>query len=145
MKIQFYILNTDEPEKISNFVCQLVEKIFNKNHRIQIRLNSEQQLKDYDDALWSYKISESFLAHLPESEIEDTEGKVPIVLSYNPDFIMEQPDILVSLNITHSTNNQFKQALFVVNSNNKTVNQARELYKTFTSQNYELVTHKISL
>lgn len=144
MKVQFYILNTTELSTVEQFSCKLTEKIFKKNHRLQIHVNDNQQIHSLDQQLWSYKMDQTYIPHLPQSEMTSNLSSIPIVLTDNRQYLMNQPDILLVINSDRIPDKQsFNQVLYIIDQKENHLRQARLLYKHYKTQQLPIQTHKI--
>ena len=61
-QVDFYILPDQDQQARLLFLCRLVEKAYNKQHRIYIHTDSETTSKEIDLLLWTFKV-ESFIPH----------------------------------------------------------------------------------
>jgi DNA polymerase-3 subunit chi len=145
MKVQFYILNTSDEKLISHFVCQLTEKIFKKNHRILIQLTSTERLDFYDDQLWGFN-PDSYIPHLKDVEVINENTNSPIVLTCNHNYQSNKLDIILSLDSSYITKTCVcNQVLYIIDSTEINLINARKLFKTYKEKNYQIDTHKIQV
>ena len=79
-QVDFYILNDRQPRTAALFTCRLTEKAFKKGHKVFINTGSEQQLRQVDDLLWTFRAG-SFLPHAVYSDDAVTDH--PILLGHN--------------------------------------------------------------
>src|SRR5690554_7931251 len=58
----FYILQREDDHSRHLMVCRLVEKAWRQGHRVQIRLQTEEEAQELDQWLWSFR-PDSFMPH----------------------------------------------------------------------------------
>lgn len=61
-EVSFYILPSEAETGRYLFICKLVEKAYRKQHRIYILTASEEQARQLDDMLWTFRPG-SFIPH----------------------------------------------------------------------------------
>lgn len=61
-KIDFYILQDSTADARWHFACRLVDKALRSGHRVLITANSQDEVRQLDDLLWTFK-PETFIAH----------------------------------------------------------------------------------
>lgn len=61
-KVDFYLLPEGDASNRLDFACRLAETIWRKGHRVYVHVSNEQQARELDERLWSFK-PEAFLPH----------------------------------------------------------------------------------
>ena len=61
-KVDFYILQDSTEEARRHFTCRLVDKALRSGHQILITTDSQEEVQQLDDLLWTFK-PETFIAH----------------------------------------------------------------------------------
>ena len=85
MKIDFYILATENLQQAHLFACQLLEKIYSEQaSSIYLHTNTQEEAEYFDALLWTYR-DNSFLPH--DIYPGDNENLAPILIGFG-----EKPD-----------------------------------------------------
>ena len=108
-EVNFYLLTTTETEKI---LPKLVEKAYEKGHRIHILVDCEERVEETSRYLWTYHPG-SFLPHgTPKQGLSEHQ---PIWISADEDNI-NKSDILVQIyDSLHSQPSRYKKCLDIFN------------------------------
>jgi DNA polymerase-3 subunit chi len=61
-EVSFYVLPSESETARYVFLCKLVEKAYRERHRVYILTASEEQARQLDDLLWSFRAG-SFIPH----------------------------------------------------------------------------------
>lgn len=81
-KVDFYILQDTTEDARLHFTCRLADKAVRSGHRVLITADSQEEVQQLDDLLWTFK-PETFIAHEvfdPRTTIE-TAGSVPVAIA----------------------------------------------------------------
>lgn len=154
MQIDFYILDDTSSQKSLFFACGLIEKLHQKQRRIYIHAQSRHEAERIDALLWTYR-DDSFLPHNlyhpsddfpPSIQIgfDDTASESSHEVSRCASNDTENSDVL--LNLSHELPpfyKHFQQVIEIVFSDPLTQQLARERYKHYREQGYEITTHKL--
>ena len=126
---QFYVLNKDN---IHEQACDLAAKAWRLGKRVLITCETEQQAFEIDELLWARE-PDSFVPHNLSGEA--TQYPTPIEISWEGKRNAQRRDLLISL--------QTQMIEFVpVDETQKA--QARERYKQYRQQGWQLLTEQIS-
>lgn len=139
-RVDFYILQHDRAGAGEQLTCKLTEKAYKLGHQVYINVASDQQLKQLDDLLWTYRDG-SFLPHERYSA-EDPAGQ-PILLGHDvePDV---PNDVLVNLaNDIPAFFSRFNRVVELVCGNESQREAARTRYRYYMDRGYTLNTHKL--
>ena len=139
-EVDFYVLKDKAPQAGMQFTCRLAEKIFKDGHQVYINTASEQQLKQLDDLLWSFRPG-SFLPHavyigeLPEA--------TPILLGHATE--PEGPsDVLVNLaEDIPAFFSRFSRVTELVSGDEVQRDAARTRYKFYKDRGYPVRSHQL--
>ena len=141
-QVDFYILNDSKPQAGALFACRITEKAYKKGHRVYINVASDQQLKQLDDLLWTFRDG-SFLPHALYKEGDTKEsGNTPILLGHGiePE---EASDVLVNLSgDVPSFFSRFSRVAELVAGDDAQRAAARARYTFYRDRGYTLNTHK---
>ncbi len=139
-EVDFYILKDKSPQAGMQFSCRLAEKIFKGGHEVYINTDSEQQLKQLDDLLWTFRQG-SFLPHAvcTSNEPEAT----PILLGHAIE--PEGPsDVLVNLaEDIPAFFSRFSRVTELVSGDDTQRETARTRYKFYKDRGYTVRSHQL--
>jgi DNA polymerase-3 subunit chi len=139
-EIDFYILKDKAPQGGMQFTCRLAEKIFKDGHQVYINTASEQQLRQLDDLLWSFRQG-SFLPHaVYKSNAPET---TPILLGHatEPD---GPSDVLVNLaEDIPAFFSRFSRVTELVSGDDAQRDAARTRYRFYKDRGYTVRSHQL--
>lgn len=140
MKIDFHVLEETTNQRAWQYTCQLVEKSHAEQRKVFIYTNSAADAERMDKLLWTYR-DDSFIPHDIVTQLDDYPP--PVQISHLPAPAAQQ-DILINLseNIPAFLG-QFKQVIEIVFTDPLVQQLARERFKQYRDQGFELNTHKI--
>ena len=136
-KIDFYVLT--QMNRFA-FAAKLIEKAHQQQHRVYVHTDTKLIAEQLDQLLWTYR-EEAFLPHNLYGDKE--EPQPPIQIGYGVTQT-EHNDILLNLSDhVPAFHQQFQRILEIV-TNDATLQQiAREHYRLYREQNFEITTHKL--
>lgn len=141
-KIDFYILAENEPKSHFQFACRLIEKAHKNKHRIYIHTDSEADAHQIDEMLWTYR-EDSFLPHNLYGEGPEPAPPIQIGFNATPE---KHRDILINLSKQiPAFFKQFNRVLELVPSESSLQEAARERFKQYRAQGFEITTHKLNV
>lgn len=138
-RVDFYILQ-DSRADTGRVTCKLAEKAYKQGHQVYINAASDQQLKQLDELLWTFRDG-SFLPH--ERYSSDTAGEHPILLGHaiEPD---GPSDVLVNLaDEIPAFFSRFNRVAELVGGDDEQREAARTRYRFYKDRGYTLNTHKL--
>lgn len=137
-QIDFYILKGDSHGSRQAFACRLAEKAYAQGHRLYIHLENEDQLRDMDDLLWTFRQG----SFLPHARYPDDTGSAPILLGHG-----EPPaDTELLLNLGREAPAfypRFKRILEVVDSDVQQIADGRARFRYYRQQGEAPDTHNL--
>ena len=139
-EVDFYVLKDTAPQAGMQFTCRLAEKIFKDGHQVYINTASEQQLRQLDDLLWSFRQG-SFLPHAVYKS--DNLETTPILLGHatEPD---GPSDVLVNLaEDIPAFFSRFSRVTELVSGDNEQRDAARTRYKFYKDRGYTVRSHQL--
>jgi DNA polymerase-3 subunit chi len=93
MRVDFYLIEDEDPAARWIFLCRLIEKAYLRGHRIYIHCQNQADAEHLDELLWTYK-DDSFVPHNLQGE--GPEPPPPVQMGYD-----KEPrgfhDILINL------------------------------------------------
>jgi DNA polymerase-3 subunit chi len=139
-EVDFYVLKDKAPQAGMQFVCRLAEKIFKDGHQVYINAASEQQLRQLDDLLWSFRQG-SFLPHaVYKSNGQET---TPILLGHatEPD---GPSDVLVNLaEDIPAFFSRYSRVTELVSGDDEQRDAARTRYRFYKDRGYTVRSHQL--
>lgn len=136
-KIDFYILPEDNCLQLA---CKLIEKAYKNRHRVYIHTENETVAHQLDELLWTYK-EESFIPHNLYGEGPDPAPPIQIGFASTPE---KHRDILINLsNDIPVFYKQFARIMELVPNSPSIQERARENYRIYRSNGYDIQTHKL--
>lgn len=140
MQIDFYILEQTGKQRAMLFVCQLIEKLHLQKKRVYVHTNSSEEADSLDRLLWTFK-DDSFLPHA--IRLDDEKIIAPIQLGYGN---QTTQDVNAIINLHAQTPpflNAPEQLIEIVFADPAIQQLARERYKKYRDQGFEINTHKL--
>ena len=138
-RVDFYILQ-DSRADAGQLTCKLTEKAYKQGRQVYINAASDQQLKQLDDLLWTFRDG-SFLPH--ERYKAEAPGEQPILLGHaiEPD---GPSDVLVNLaNDIPAFFSRFNRVAELVAGDDTQREAARARYRFYKDRGYTLSTYKL--
>lgn len=140
MKIDFYILESaTTAQKAWLYACQLIEKAHAEQKQVFVHTTSKEDATRIDDLLWTYK-EDTFIPHNLYQAADDFPPPIQIGFGENP----KQKDTLINLSREiPGFYQQFNHVIEIVFSDPLVQQLARERYKQYRDQGFEINTYKI--
>lgn len=140
LKIDFYILPEANSLQRLQFACRLIEKAYRQKHRIYIHTLDEKEAHQLDELLWTYR-EDSFLPHNLHGEGPTLTPPIQIGVNVTPE---NHRDIMINLsNTVPDCHTQFARILELVSNETSSQEAARERFRFYRAQGFELNTHKL--
>ncbi len=140
IRVDFYLLNNNEPNSVWLIACRLLEKAYKRGHRVFVYCGSKENAETLDELLWTYK-DDSFIPHNLQGE--GPEPPPVIQIGYG-----EEPrgfnDIL--LNLAPSIPpyfSRFRRIIEIVAGNDTAKEISRDHYREYRAKQCTLHTHPI--
>lgn len=140
MRVDFYLLTSEEPEAIWLLTCRLIEKAYQRDHRVFVLCKDQHDAEHLDELLWTYK-DESFIPHNLQGE--GPEPPPPVQLGFD-----KEPrgfnDILINMTDSIPTYaSRFKRVIELVAQSEEAKMISREHYREYRAKGCELHLHNI--
>lgn len=140
MRVDFYLLDTNEEQARWLLACRLLEKAYLKGHRIFVFCNNQLEAHLLDELLWTFK-EESFIPHHLQGEGPEPPPPIQIGFEQEP---RGYSDILLNLaHVIPSFSSRFKRIIEIVSAEEKAKEMSREHYRDYKKQRCQLFTHSI--
>lgn len=138
-RVDFYLIEDEQPNALGLFACRLIENIWRKGHRIFIFCDDKDRAEWLDELLWTFK-EESFIPHNLQGEGPEPPPAVQIGFGSEPRGFN---DILLNLSQEIPPFYlRFKQVIELVGSNEEAKTISRTHYKNYRAANCQLLTHQ---
>ena len=97
-RVDFYVLASQDPAARLRFACRLVEKAWQKHHRVRVQFDPGGELEAFDDLLWTYA-DRSFVPHhrLGAGEPAPGNAPAPVVIADSDEADGSDGDLVVNL------------------------------------------------
>jgi DNA polymerase-3 subunit chi len=136
-RVDFYIIPQDQIEQIFRFSCRLAEKAYLHDHKVTIKVNSEEEANTLDELLWSFK-PESFLPHAKQNDQE----LAPIRIVW--DDLGSDYEILINLSDEIPLEfTRFERVTQIASQHPEQRAKSREHYKFYKERGYPLHNHDL--
>ncbi|MBT8116473.1 MAG: DNA polymerase III subunit chi [Gammaproteobacteria bacterium] len=138
-QVDFYILQDEAARARPLLTCRLTEKAWKQGHRVYINTDTQQQVAELDDLLWTFRAG-SFIPHAAYTEAD---GELPVTLGHalEPDGF---DDVLVNLaNEVPPYFSRFDRVAELVGADTEQRAAARDRYRYYQDRGYTLNTHKL--
>ena len=139
-QVDFYVRPDTSPDALEGFACRLVERVWQRGHRVLVLTTSEIAARRLDDLLWTFR-DESFVPHrrLGAGDLPVTE---PVVVS-TPGVWDAEIDVL--LNLTPSVPGEAARAsriAEVVPADGAGRDAGRRRFREYRDRGFEIKTHR---
>lgn len=140
MRVDFYLLNQNQPQAGWLIACRLLEKACLRGHRVFVYCENQDDAALIDELLWTYK-DDSFIPHNLQGE--GPEPPPAVQIGYGP-----EPrgfnDILLNMSSTippfHS---RFQRIMEIVLDNDAAKEISRQHYREYRTKRYDINTHSV--
>ena len=140
IRVDFYLLNSAEPDARGLLACRLIEKAYQRGHRVFVHCNSQLEAEQLDELLWTYK-DDSFVPHNLQGEGPEPPPPVQIGFDKEPRGFN---DILINMaNPIPSYFTRFKRVIEIVAFDEEAKAISREHYRDYRNKGCQLQTHQI--
>lgn len=140
IRVDFYLLSSEQPEDLSLLVCRLIEKAYSRGHRVFILCEDQQRAEYLDELLWTFK-EDSFIPHNLQGE--GPEPPPPVQIGFGPE-PRNFNDILINLSgAVPDFCNRFKRIIELVSALESEKELSRLRYKDYRARGFALHTHHI--
>ena len=137
-RVDFYLLSSESG--MERFACIMASKAHTAGNNVYIHTNSEDATKKLDDLLWTFR-DVSFIPHEVYDASENNEA--PVTIGFG-DLFPDHRQVLINLdgNIPEFAD-KFSRVIEIVENSENKKEIARERYRLYKKDNYEMHNHKI--
>jgi len=142
VRVDFYLLSSDQMKDAWLLACRLLEKAYQRNHRVFVYCEHAEDAALIDELLWTYK-DDSFIPHNLQGE--GPEPPPPVQIGYG-----EEPrgfnDILLNMASTIPPfHTRFRRIIEIVTADDAAKEISRAHFRSYRKNRYELSTHPIEM
>ena len=143
MEITFYVLPPEAPLGArTTTVCRLAEKALKQKRQVLIVADTKAEAEALDEALWTFK-AESFIPHHLVGDGSTPPPPVLVTWLAPP---AECRDILVNLGAVLAPGfERFNRVIEIVAGSDTEREQAREHWKAYKRQGYQVDAHELAI
>lgn len=135
-RVDFYLLAENDPLACELFACRLCEQVYQKRLKIYMFTTDRDQALRLDERLWDFQ-DKSFIAHAIYPE------NAPVQIGTSTPQVENGFDVLINLTATvPAFFHQFIHIMEIVPSEQLLIAKARERFKYYRSQGWQLESHK---
>lgn len=139
-RVDFYLLNNNDPQASWLLACRLLEKAYLRGHRIFVYCNNQSQAEKLDELLWTFK-DDSFIPHNLQGEGPEPPPPVQIGYQQEPrgfnDILLNMADEIPPFYT------RFKRIMELVANDEASKELSRLHYREYRKKQCELHTHAI--
>ena len=140
-RVDFYVSPNQAVESNLTLACRIAEKAYNKNNRVYIHAQDQQQAKRMDELLWVFRDG-SFVPHCQSHDEQLAQAAVVIGCNELPEIT---PDVLINLaNEVPNFFTRFDRVAEIVSGAEPARNIARSRFKFYRERGYPLETHELN-
>ena len=137
-RVDFYVVSEAGEEARLTVAARLVDKALSRGHRLFINAQTEQQARQLDQVLWTFR-PESFIPHA--LICDDTSAAVVIGWGQEPS---NHDDVLINLEYTApSFFSRFIRVAEVVTQDEKSLGALRAAWRFYRDRGYPLHKHDL--
>lgn len=140
IRVDFYLLASEERDARWLLACRLLEKAYTKGHRVYVHCANQQEAEHLDELLWTFK-DDSFIPHHLQGEGPEPPPPVQIGFAKEP---RGYNDILLNLDTDIPVFfTRFKRVMELVSNVESEKEQSRIRYKAYRSKGCTLSVHEL--
>jgi DNA polymerase-3 subunit chi len=142
-RVDFYVLQSQAPQRRWNFACRLTAKAYSQNLAIVIWSENSSEARLCDDLLWTFD-DRSFVPHRLARDGEPPDPVTPVHFMLELEFV-ERADLLI--NLTHrfpAGLGRFARIAEIIDAEPECRRLGRERFKAYRDHRLTLETHQLS-
>lgn len=135
----FYVLAGQETQDQLQFACRLLEKAIANNNSVLLHTDNEQQAKDLDALIWSFR-PDAFIPHTILGAA-DAPADCPISISWQDD-PGHHHDIMINLSQEIPPfYSRFQRYIGIVVQHDQVLQHTRKHFRFLSDRGYNIKTH----
>jgi DNA polymerase-3 subunit chi len=142
-RVDFYVLASQDPAARLRFACRLVEKAWQKRHRVRVQFDPGGELEAFDDLLWTYA-DRSFVPHhrLGAGEAPPGDAPAPVVIADSDEADAGDGDLIVNLaQAVPPRFDRFVRVAEIIDADESRRRRGRERFRLYRERGIEPSTH----
>ncbi len=137
-RVDFYLLSDESG--MYKFACIMASKAWSAGNHVYMYTETEDTAKKLDDLLWTFR-DISFVPHEIYNETENNEA--PITIGFGNHF-PNHSQVMINLDYKiPEFAEKFSRIIEIVENNEKNKKVARQRYRQYKENDYEIHDHKI--
>ncbi len=141
MRVDFYLLNSNEPHDVWLVACRLLEKAYHRKHTVFVFCEQACDAEKLDELLWTYK-DDSFIPHNLQGEGPEPPPAVQIGYGGEP---RGYNDILLNMATTiQPFFSRFQRIMEIVLNDEQAKEISRNHYREYRTKGYDIHTHRLT-
>ena len=140
VQVDFHILNSADGQRRQVYACRVVEKAWQRGHRIFVRVADDTVAATMDNLLWTFR-DRSFLPHTV-----DGPGAAPEPILIGTGDGPERGDADIAVNLAPSAPGapeQFTRIMEIGDQEPETLRAARERFRWYVAQGWQPQHHAV--
>ncbi len=139
-RVDYYLFDSEDTNQRLLFICRLLEKAYQKKHRIFVYCEDQEQAETLDELLWTFKEG-SFIPHNIQGEGPEPPPAIQIGFSHEPRGFN---DILINLSDKKpSFYPRFQRVMEVIGNQPNARDLARDHFRQYRKEGCEMFTHEV--
>jgi DNA polymerase III subunit chi len=141
-RVDFYVLSEGAPDAIWRCACRIIEKAFDLDHRVYVRVANASEAQRLDDLLWTFS-DRAFIPHQVLHSEESAHDVVKVLIGESP-APANHRDVLVNISGQFPEEiTAFTRIAEIVDTDPERKRLSRELYKQYREAGCALDTHNL--
>lgn len=144
-RVDFYVLTGSDTEARLRFACRLVEKAWQKRHRVRVQFDPGGELEAFDQLLWTFS-DRSFVPHRRAGSPDDSPAPAPpaVVIADTSDPDAADGDLVINLAASVPPDiGRWERIAEVIDSDAGRKQRGRERFRAYRDRGLEPATHKM--
>lgn len=140
-RVDFYLLDSPQPQARDLAVCRLAQKAFALGHRVYILAGSSEDARRLDDLLWTFSAG-SFVPHALHDGGTADDGTPVLIGNAAPPEAFDDVLITVAPEVPENFS-RFRRVAEIVGGDDTDKESARGRFRFYRDRGYTLQTHAL--
>ncbi len=140
-RVDFYILQQDNPNDGQQLACRVAEKAYSQGNRVYVHTADAQQAEHIDQLLWTFRAG----SFVPHARIDDNspEAEVPVLIGHGTE-PRDHDDVLINLSPEVPLFfSRFHRVAEIISNDEEAKKLGRERFRFYRERGYPLNTHEL--
>lgn len=138
-RVDFYVLQSDDPAQRRITACRLIEKIYRQGLSIFVTLDTEDEAKQFDDLLWTFRQG----SFVPHEAYDPQGGQAPVLIGFGGMAPGGQDVLLNFGGMMPKGHDEYPRIAEIVDQDPDVRLAGRNRYRQYQASGMELQTHQI--